>query len=250
MSFMETNIGKKFIEWTKYSSLGPSEQMKGIRQPPLEKDYDKSKNKIQLRSPDEFKFNNVNLTEAIKNRKSIRSYSRQFVSIDELSYMLWCTQGVKRVIPGHAIFRTVPSAGARHAFETYLFLKNVEGIPPCLYRFLTIEHRLLEINQSQELSDKIKHACLGQDMIKESAVIFIWVAVVNRMTWRYGERGYRYLYLDAGHVCQNLYLCVEAIKCGACAIGAFDDDEMNQIIGLNGKDEFVIYLATVGKRNG
>lgn len=79
MSFMETNIGKKFIEWTKYSSLGPSDQMKGIRQPPLEKDYDKSKNKIQLRSPDEFKFNNVNLTEAIENRKSIRSYSRQFV---------------------------------------------------------------------------------------------------------------------------------------------------------------------------
>ena len=247
---METNIGKKFIERTKYSSLGPSDQMKGIRQPPLEQDYDPHKNKIRLPTPVEFKVDNIDLSEAIENRKSIRSYSRRPVSLDELSYMLWCTQGVKRVIAGHAIFRTVPSAGGRHAFETYVFLKNVEGIPPGLYRFLTIEHQLLEINTSLELSDNITHACLGQNMIKESAVTFIWVAVVNRMKWRYGERGYRYMYLDAGHVCQNLYLCVEAIKCGTCAIAAFDDDEMNQIIGLNGKDEFVIYLATVGKRNG
>ena len=86
-------------------------------------------------------------------------------------------------------------------------------------------------------------------MYEQAAVVFIWTAVPYRMTWRYGERGFRDLHLDAGHVCQNLYLAAEATGCGTCAIAAFDDDDMNAILGINGSDQFVIYLATVGKKD-
>jgi SagB-type dehydrogenase family enzyme len=94
----------------------------------------------------------------------------------------------------------------------------------------------------------LTEACLKQQHVKTSAVTFIWVAVPHRTVWRYSQRGYRYIHLDAGHVCQNLYLLAEAIDCGVCAIAAFDDDLVNQAIGLDGEDLFVIYLASLGKR--
>jgi SagB-type dehydrogenase family enzyme len=144
--------------------------------------------------------------------------------------------------------RTVPSAGARHAFETYLLLNNVEGLPPGLYRYLAIERRLLQLNLDPTMADQITDACWRQRMVKKSAVTFIWVAIKYRMVWRYGERGYRYLHLDAGHVCQNLYLAAEAIDCGVCAIAAFQDEELNRLLELDGEEEFAIYLATVGKK--
>jgi SagB-type dehydrogenase family enzyme len=113
---------------------------------------------------------------------------------------------------------------------------------------LAIEHKLLEVNIEEGLSEKVTKALRGAHFVKGSAVTFIWVAVTYRKTWRYGERGYRSIFLDAGHVCQNLYLSAEAIKCGVCAIGAFNDDEINDIIGINGVDQFVIYIATLGAR--
>ena len=101
---------------------------------------------------------------------------------------------------------------------------------------------------SAEIADKLVDACLGQVFIKNSAVTFIWVAVPYRMTWRYSERGYRYMFLDAGHVGQNLYLAAEGIDCGACVIGAYDDDAVNNLLGFDGKELFVIYMASVGKK--
>ena len=166
--------------------------------------------------------------------------------MEQLSYLLWCTQGVKAVFQGAATLRNVPSAGARHAFETYLLINKVEGITPGLYRFLGLEHSLIPVLLDKDIADKITKACLNQNFVKSSAVTFLWIAVPYRMNWRYGERGYRYLYLDAGHVCQNLYISAESINCGTCAIAAYADDELNQILGLDGKEQFVIYLATVG----
>ena len=144
--------------------------------------------------------------------------------------------------------RNVPSAGARHAFETYLLINRVEGVESGLYRYIATRHKLLEISTESDLSAKLKKAAYNQSMVVKCAVTFIWVANTYRMTWRYGERGYRYLHLDAGHVCQNLYLSAENIACGVCAIAAFHDDEFNELLGLDGLKQFVIYLATVGKK--
>jgi SagB-type dehydrogenase family enzyme len=161
---------------------------------------------------------------------------------------LWCTQGVKDTIDTYATLRTVPSAGARHAFETVLLVNNVVGLEPGLYRYLAISHQLLKITTEAGLADQLTDACWEQTQIKTSAVTFFWVAVVYRMAWRYVERGYRYLHLDAGHVCQNLYLSAEAIGAGVCAIAAFQDEQLNELLDLDGAEQFVVYLATVGKR--
>jgi SagB-type dehydrogenase family enzyme len=244
----ENRIGRKFIEMTKFEHLGVSDQMRGVRMPPLELPHEGSGDIIELPDPARIDPGRTDLRRAIEGRSSVRDYSRTPLSMDELSFTLWCTQGVKEVIPYSATLRTVPSAGARHALETYLLVNNVDGMEQGLYRFLAIEHRLARLESEAGVDERITAACLGQDMVRTSAVTFIWTAVPYRMNWRYGERGYRYLYLDAGHACQNLYLAAEAIDCGVCAIAAFLDDEMNRAIGVDGVDQFVIYIATIGKK--
>ena len=243
-----SGIGAEFIEKTKYQYLDKSDQVKGLLSPPIEVGYDKAKTVIDLPRPKGIKVKSIDIREAIENRRSVRNYSQKPLNIEELSYLLWCTQGVKEVIHGVATLRTVPSAGARHAFETYLLVNNVEDLPSGLYRFLAMEHKLIEIDMGADISDKITRGCLGQGIVKISAVTFIWTVVAYRMRWRYGERGYRYMYLDAGHVCQNLYLSAEAIDCGVCAMAAFLDDVMNRLLQIDGEEQFVIYLATMGKK--
>ena len=201
----------------------------------------------QGRSPSDIP--KLNLQAAIERRRSIRSYLREPITLEELSFLLWCTQGVQRIHGNQATFRTVPSAGARHAFETYLLINDGEGLEPGLYRFLALTHRLQQVDMDPAVASRITSACFDQQFILRGGVVFIWTAVPYRMTWRYGERGYRDLHLDAGHVCQNLYLAAEATGCGTCAIAAFDDDDMNAILGINGYDQFVIYLAVVGKKD-
>jgi SagB-type dehydrogenase family enzyme len=241
------SIGREFIEKTKYKYLDISDQDKGVPFPPYQLEYDHSRKRIDLPNPAKLSLPDVNLRTAIKKRRSRRKYKRSPLGLDELSYILWCTQGVKKVIAKQATRRTVPSAGSRHAFETYLLINNVTELEPGLYRYLAVEHILIEENMESDLADKIVSASLDQKFIKSCAVTLIWVAVPYRMFWRYGERTYRYLYLDAGHVCQNLYLVAESLGCGACAIGAYDDDKMNELLKLDGVEKFVIYMGTFGR---
>lgn len=245
---MENLIGPEFLEKTRYQYLERSDQMRGVPSPPLELPFDPSRDRIPLPDPLKCRVSPVDLSDAIERRKSVRSYLNKALTTDELSYLLWCTQGVKQVIPNTGTLRTVPSAGARHAFETVLLINRVDNIEQGLYRYLALEHELIQIERGSQIADRVMEGCLGQRMVIESAVTFIWIAVPYRMTWRYGQRGYRYLYLDAGHVCQNLYLSAEAVGCGVCAIAAFGDQEMNQCLGLDGLSQFVIYVATVGKK--
>lgn len=243
-----SDIGKEFLELTKYKYLGDSDQEKGLPQPSLELEYEIDSNLINLPEFNKEEYKNISLIDAIINRKSIRKYSDEHITLKELSMLLWTTQGIKLVINNRTTVRTVPSAGARHSFETYLLINNVENLEQGLYRYVASKHSLLKINMEEGIADKITAACYGQGFVKMSGATFIWVAVEYRMTWRYVERGYRYLHLDAGHVCQNLYLAAEAIDCGVCAIGAYNDDELNSLLKIDGKNQFTIYIAAVGKR--
>jgi len=240
-------IGKEFMEKTQYKYLEPSDQNKGMPQPPLELPQDPEKAIIDLPKPSGIRVE-YDLRKAVEGRRSVRSYSNKPLTMEELSWLLWCTQGVKEEIGRPATLRTVPSAGARHAFETFLLANRVEGLRPGLYRFLAVEHKLQEVDMDRDIADRVTEGAYRQAMVKRAAATFIWVAVKYRMYWRYGERGYRYLHLDAGHVCQNLYLAAEAIGCGACAIGAFYDEEINEVLHLDGEEQFVIYMAPVGKK--
>lgn len=244
-----TGTGHEFMERTKYRFTSRSDQQKGLPQPPLEIPPDSHKPMISLAPPNALAIPSLDLRAAIEDRRSTRSYLREPITLDELSFLLWCTQGVQQVHGEQVAFRTVPSAGARHAFETYVLANNIEGLEPGMYRFLARSHWLQQVERGPAVAQRVTRACFDQQFILHCGAAFIWTAVPYRMTWRYGERGFRYLHLDAGHVCQNLYLAAEAVGCGTCAIAAFDDDEMGAVLGIHGPDQFVIYLATVGKKD-
>ena len=245
---MPRGIGQQFMTQTQYQYLKASDQKKGLPQPPLELGPDETALVVDLPAPPELPEYHFDLRAAIEGRKSARRYAQEPLTLEELAFLLWCTQGVKEIIDTYATLRTVPSAGARHAFETYLLVNNVTGLQAGLYRYLAIPHKLVRISTESGLADRFTEACLDQSHVKQSAVTFFWSAVVYRMTWRYAERGYRYLHLDAGHVCQNLYLSAQAVGAAVCAIAAFDDEALNQLLELDGEEQFVIYLATVGKK--
>jgi len=165
-----------------------------------------------------------------------------------LSFLLWATQGIKQKLDeGHAL-RTVPSAGCRHALETYLCVLNVRDLDQGIYRYLPLEHKLLYEFTEDDLDKKISHAVLGQSYPKTAAVTFIWTAIPYRMEWRYDIAAHKVIAIDVGHVCQNLYLACEAIDAGTCAMAAYDQEEMDKLLRVDGQNEFTIYLASVGKK--
>jgi SagB-type dehydrogenase family enzyme len=240
--------GQIFMEMTRYNRLSRADQFRGLPAPYLEKPVPEGSEFIGLPKPAEISVPNLELRSAIESRRSIRKYASDPLTLHELSYLLWCTQGIVQRHEPYATFRNVPSAGGRHAFETYLLVNRVNGLEPGLYRYLAFSHRLLVMETSPDMADRLTEACLRQSVVRDSAVTFIWSCIIYRMAWRYSERAYRLVHLDAGHACQNLYLAAEQLGCGACAIGAFDDELMAKLLGIDGLDEFVIYCATVGKK--
>lgn len=226
-----------------------TDQQRGLPRPAPEKPFAEGSVLIDLVAPDDLSVGNMRLRDAIANRQSRREYGSEPLDMDELSFLLWATQGIRAVeqmADGVTTRRTVPSGGARHPFETYLYVDRVDGVEQGLYRYLPMEHKLLLIEHG-DLAEKISQGCCGQGFVGEGAVVFIWTAIPYRMEWRYTVRAHKTIALDAGHVCQNLYLAAEAIGAGTCAIAAYFQDKMDAILGLDGDDEFVIYVAPVGK---
>jgi len=245
------DTGKTFMRNTYYDRVSQSAQEAGEPQPPLEIPIPDDAVQIPLPPIEEIDHPAMTLVDSILQRRSLRQYSDQALTLDELSLLLFTSQGIQEVREGRrnkATFRTVPSAGARHAFETYLLINRVEGIDPGLYRYSALHHSLVQVNVEANIAREVTAGNLGQKQVLNSTVTFVWAAVVERMTWRYVERGYRYLHLDAGHVCQNVSLVAEAIGCGVCAIAAYDDEKLNEVLGLDGEAQFVIYVAALGKK--
>ncbi|HCU57130.1 MAG TPA: nitroreductase [Anaerolineaceae bacterium] len=242
--------GYQFIEETKLPNISESDQNLKKPQPPYETPLKNPRPLIGLPKPEGIDFGLYDLRKAIEERRSLRRYSDDSLSLVELSYLLWLTQGVKSIDEKrHVTWRTVPSAGCRHPFETYLSINRVEGLDPGLYRYMALEHKLAPIRLDEQFNAELAQACGGQRQVLTSAVTFIWAAVPYRTVWRYAERSYRYMYLDAGHVCQNLHLAAESINCGVCAIGYFDDDTVDALVDLTPPEMFVIYMASLGKKS-
>lgn len=227
-----------------------TDQRKGVNRPAPQKPYPEDAKLVDFPSPQEVEVGTMSVREVIGRRKSRRSFSSEPVSLQELSYLLWATQGVreKRDLPagGVATFRNVPSGGSLHSFETYLFVRSVVGLPAGLYRYLPIEHKLLPVSEKVS-AEQVAEGCAGQRFAGEGAVTFIWTTIPYRMEWRYSIVAHKVIAIDAGHVCQNLYLAAESIGCGTCAIAAYDQGKMDELLGVDGTDEFTIYIAPVGK---
>lgn len=226
-----------------------SDQQKGLPQPPLVKPYDPNGEIVDLPAPEKCSLKHDSLTRAFKERKSQRLYKKASVSLEELSYLLYNTQGIRDYRPGKtATLRTVPSAGARHPFETYLACMNVEGLKRAVYRYLPETHQLLLVREyGDDMEEVVGHTALKQIFVGNCAVTFFWSAIMYRSEWRYPTHAQKVVLIDVGHVCQNLYLACEAIGCGTCGIGAYDQELADKLCEIDGEEEFVVYLAPVGR---
>jgi SagB-type dehydrogenase family enzyme len=239
--FLKDSVRKKV-------DFSGTDQSLGVAPPPIEKEYAADAERVDLMPPDKFQgLPSVDLRFAIANRRSRRKFSDTPLTLEELSFLLWVTQGVREQSGAGHTRRTVPSAGARHALETYLGVLNVEGLRRGFYRYLPLEHQLVVEYRDKDAAEKIGWAAFQQNWMSGAATVFMWSAIPYRMEWRYGLAAHRVILLDAGHVCQNLYLACEAIGAGTCAVAAYDQELMDQLLKIDGKDEFVIYLAAVGK---
>ena len=209
--------------------------------PEIYKSYPSNKI-IQLPNP--FREATISFTEALKRRKSVRSFSTNPLKKIELAFLLWASTGIQRTEHDYE-FRTAPSAGALYPIETYIATNNVEEIEKGIYHYNIKNHFLEEIKLG-DFGGNLAHAALNQKMCATSSVVFIWTAIFERSKWKYSQRAYRYIYLDAGHIGQNLALAATSISCGSCHVGAFFDDEINSILGIDGVEESAIYLSVVG----
>jgi SagB-type dehydrogenase family enzyme len=225
-----------------------TDQHTGVEPPPVEKPYPADAKRIELTPPGKWQgIPRIDLETAIGLRQSRRLFRDEPLSLDELSFLLWATQGIRRKIDRGTALRTVPSAGARHALETYLAVMDVAGLEAGVYRYLPVEHQLLLDFFDKQLMQKLAQAALGQTFVSQAAAVFVWSAIPYRMEWRYATAAHKVIALDAGHVCQNLYLACEAIHAGCCAVAAYNQQLIDQLLRLDGRDEFVIYMAPVGK---
>jgi SagB-type dehydrogenase family enzyme len=144
-------------------------------------------------------------------------------------------------------FRAAPSAGARYPLETYLAIGRVEGVAAGIYRYLPNEHHLVLVREDAQVSGKLMAACYGTPSVGNAAVVFIWSAVPYRTEWKYTYLAHRMIAMEAGHVCENLYLAAESCRTGACAVLSYHQPRVDELLGVDGKEEFALYVACVGK---
>lgn len=258
MKHMKSMIeaGRTFLkayDWNKEPDI-QSDQQKGVPPPPFQKPYPKDAVLIDLVAPQDFSIAAIPLLDAINRRKSHRGFIDEPISIEELSFLLWVTQGVHKVAVDNrhgkieTTKRTVPSGGSRHPHETYLAVSNVTGLQPGFYQYLALAHKLLFLSQGEpDIAKRLSEICHLQKFVARASVVFIWACMPYRIEWRYSVAAHKGSAIEAGHICQNLYLAVEAIGAGTCAIAAYDQKAIDDLLGLDGVDEFVVYISPVGK---
>ena len=190
----------------------------------------------------------MSVERALAARRSRRHFQDRALSKEQLSQILWAAYGITYPIPNHPNLRgglrTAPSAGALFPLEIYVIVGNVEGIEPGVYRYISSEHKLVR-TIAGDMRNQLSDAALGQRMISDAPATVFFSAVFSRMTGRYGPRGRRYVYMEIGHSAQNIYLQAEALGLGTCAIGAFTDSRVRQVLQLPANEE-PLYIMPIG----
>jgi SagB-type dehydrogenase family enzyme len=235
-------IGDRFQEETKHHPGRLSgRSLDWARRPEVYKTYPLSE-RFDLPLPEE---RDMGFTTCLRERRSSRNFSSSPLTLEQLSFLLWASTGIRESRMGHD-FRTAPSAGALYSVETYLCVNSVEGLEKGIYHY-DIKHHSLELLKEGNCSSKVAFAALDQAMCSRAAAVFIWTSVFERTKWKYGERGYRYIYIDAGHIAENLALACVAEGLGCCHVGAIFDEVANELIEVDGSTEGTIYMTAVGR---
>lgn len=243
MPDLKRSSGFRYVADTKFKreTLG-SRARPHIKSGATFKRFPEAKNLILPRTwPEE----SDSLWNLLQRRRSRRKFSDKPVSLQELARLLWAAQGITARAGTHFL-RTSPSAGALYPIETYVAAERVDGVAKGIYHFNVAEFQLEQIRTSESIGEEVAHAALDQTFIAAGAATFIWSAVFRRNMSKYGNRGGRYLFMDAAHICQNLLLAAESLGLAACPVAAFYDDELNDMLDLDGDEESVLYLAVTG----
>jgi SagB-type dehydrogenase family enzyme len=239
---MKEPIGDLFQKETKYfRGKLPGRPLLWHKKPKTYKHYPKAP-KIDLETP--ATKGGAPLWATIAKRRSVRNFKDKPLSKQDLSQLLWAIQGITRREMGFE-FRACPSAGALYPVETYLILNSVAGIDAGIYHYYIPDHNLEQL-QKGDFRLKIAQAALDQDMAYAANAVFVWTALFGRAKWKYEQRAYRYVYLDAGHIAQNLALAAVSFNLGTCQIAALYDDEVNSLLAVDGEEESVLYMSVVG----
>jgi SagB-type dehydrogenase family enzyme len=238
----EHGLGPRYQEATKYHRDRMGARAEWPRQVPPDKQYSDPLSVLELPAP--VAAGGAGLWQAVVGRRSVRDFSPDPLALAQLSQLLWAIQGVTGRVGPH-LFRSAASAGALYPNETYVFVNRVQGCAPGLWHYQVPNHSLAQL-LSGDLGERVSRACLGQEFCADAAVVFAWAAVVDRCAWKYGDRAFRYIYLDAGHLGGQLQLACCALGLGSVNIGAFLDDEVNELLGLDGEAETAVYLTAVG----
>ena len=243
MDDLKNSLGYRYLQETKFDehTLWRKARLDIAPTHPFKRYADAEKTRL----PTDWKMEK-SLRDVLQERRSHRRYTDTPLSMADIAMLLWASQGIS-VRAGNFFFRTAPSAGALYPVETYLSIQNVHSCSPGLFHFQPAEFCLERLSEGFA-GKKVAAAALGQNFLARAGAVFIWSAVLRRNFSKYGHRGLRYVMMDVGHICQNLLLAAEALDLGSCPVAAFYDDALNGLLGLDGKEETVIYLASVGSR--
>jgi len=244
MKIEKENVGDAFQSLTKYDRGElPKGGLDMAARPEHYKVYKTPISALDLPVP-EHKGGGA-LWELMAKRRTRRTYKLEPLTLAELSQLLWAANG-KTKEGRDAVLRSAPSAGALYPIELYVMANNVEGLEKGIYHYDVPGHRLLMIKEG-DYSEDATAAALGQTSLAKSGAVIFLSAVLERSRWKYKQRAYRYVYLDAGHIGQNVCLAAESLGLGTCPIGAFYDEEFDGILGIDGTDETAVYAFTVGR---
>jgi len=239
----ELDIGRRYLAETRYAREGmPSPRHAFPRTSTYKEEYPGDLPRLALAMGPARQ--EADFWEIAARRRSERQYGERSLTREELAALLWATQGLT-LTTAHYQFRAAPSAGGLYPVETYLAVHRVQGVEPGVWHF-RVQDFALELLKGGDCRRAVVEACLGQLFMGAASAVFIWTGVLNRSMWKYRERAIRYLFLDAGHICQNLMLAATALGLGCCPVGAFFDGEVEKLVQVDPDQEAALYLASVG----
>lgn len=224
-----------------------SDQSLGVEMPKVDKKIPEGAELIKLAAPKIETESKKSFLDMLNGRASRRKYLDSPITMDELSYLLYATNGIRDKSVGAKIVRTAPSAGNRHPIETNLLIFNVEGLEPGLYRYNALEHGIYMVDTTGNLKERLAMAVHKYAFVANAPLVFVWSAIPYRSEWRFKEASYKFIALDAGHIAENLYLTCEVLGLGTCSIGVYDQDLVDELIEVDGEEEFTVYINPVGR---
>ena len=216
-----------------------SDREKGIPAPPATKSSPPDARRIALPKP---AARSVDFKSLLESRRSVREFSKDPLALADLAFLLWAAQGM---VDTH--FRTAPSGGGRYPLETYISAANVAGLEPGIYRYEPATHSLVVIDENPKSPEKLLAACYGERTADGAAAMLVWTATPYRTEWKYAFTAHRMIAMEAGHACQNALLAATALGLGACPLLSYHQSAIDKWLGVDGRDEFVIYLAAIGQ---